>query len=140
MVEIRRADSEVAQIVNAQLFVKRCLDAVSIIRGALYDKSALRLSPTVSRSTFTDFFQGRLKSSSYTGRYDLYEFDENLLLRNEKAFEKYFRSEVFSFPKQLNSFGSVIPNVYFGIEIINVSNIDTANRSFHADFLYEKGS
>lgn len=134
--EIRHADSEVSKIVNAQLFVKRCLDAVSIVRGALYDESALRFKPAVSRSDFTDFFQHRLKSSAYTGRYDLYEFDENLLLRNEKAFEKHFRGEVFSFPKQLNSHGGVIPNVYFGLEIINISNIDTANRSFHADFFY----
>jgi DNA-directed RNA polymerase delta subunit len=136
MAEIRRADSEVSQIVNAQLFVKRCLDAVSIVRGALYDESALRFRSIIARSTFTDFFQRKLKSATYTGKYDLYEFDDNLLLRNEKTFEKYFRGEVFSFPKQLNSRGRVIPNVYFGLEIINISNIDTSNRSFHADFFY----
>lgn len=134
--EIHGADSEVSQIVNAQLFVKRCLDAVSILRGAVYDEGAVRFKPAVSRGDFTAFFQRQLKSAAYTGRHDLYEFDQNLLLRNEKAFEKHFRGDVFSFARQLNSRGDVIANVYFGLEIINISNIDTENRSFHADFFY----
>lgn len=133
---IRRDDPELSDIVNAQMFVKRCLDAVSIIRGAISDGRPSRFKSKFSAQDFVAFFRDRLRSSTLTGEYDLYEFDENLQLRSDKTFEMYTQGEVFSYPRQLDSRNQEIPNVYFGLEIINVSNIDTANRSFHVDFFY----
>lgn len=133
---IRHANPEVSEIVNAQLFVKRCLDATSIIRGIFNDDNTQRGKKPIVKSEFTAFFQQKLSAKEYIGKEDLYEFDNNLLLRDEKAFEKHFQGAVFSYPKQLNSHMAVIPNVYFGIEIINISTIDTDKRLFHADFFY----
>ena len=134
--EISVSNPEVTQILNAQLFVKRCLDAVSIIRGVFTDVSGQSYKPTISEADFINFFQKRLVANDYIGKYDLYTFDENLLLSDDKTFEEHIQGEKTSYPKQLNSRGEVIPNVYFGIEIINISNIDITSRSFHADFFY----
>ncbi len=123
-------------VLNAQLFVKRCLDAVSIIRRAFFDESNENLKSTISRSDFINFFRNKLVGNEFIGKYDLYAFNENLLLRDDKNFEERLQGEKSSYPKQLNSQEEIIPNVYFGIEVVNISNVDIANRSFHADFFY----
>lgn len=130
------SDPEAAKSRNAQLFVKRCLDAISIIRGVFSDEPNQNLKSTISRSDFINFFRDRLLTNEYIGKYDLYSFDDNLLLLDETTFEEHIQGEESSYPKQLNLQREVIPNVYFGIEIINISNIDITEKSFHADFFY----
>lgn len=134
--EISITKPEATKILNAQLFVKRCLDAVSVIRGVLIDEAGHSTKAAISKSDFTIFFQNKLAASDYISKYDLYSFDKDLLVSDDKTFEEHTQGEKSSYPKQLNSLGEIIPNVYFGIEIINVSNIDLTNRSFHADFFY----
>jgi hypothetical protein len=134
--DITVSDPEATGILNVQLFVKRCLDAVSIMRGVFTADSGKGFRSDISRVDFINFFQKRLVANDYIGKYDLYSFDENLLLSEDKTFEEHIQGEHSSYPKQLNSQGDVIPNVYFGIEIINISNIDISSRSFHADFFY----
>jgi hypothetical protein len=130
------SNPEVSEIVNAQLFVKRCLDTTSLMRGVFNNDHTQNGKKALTKNDFITLFQQTLAAKAYVGKEDLYEFDSNLLLRDEKSFEKHFQGDVFSHPKQLNSHLAVIPNVYFGLEIINITTVDTDSRSFHVDFFY----
>jgi hypothetical protein len=119
---------------SSQLFVKRCLDAVSIIRGVFYDNYPQR--STISREDVIKFFREKLASKYIVRRDDLYSFNENLLLSDERSFEQYFQGEVLSYPEQLGSEGEPISNIDFDMNSLRITNIDVKNRSFHADFVY----
>jgi hypothetical protein len=137
--ELKRTKGEDPMVFNdikASLYVKRCLDAISLMRGALLDKDNNPKS-AVSRNAFTDFFHNELVGKKFVGNEgELYIFDNDLMLRDERPFELHTRGKTISFSKQLNQEGIPISNIYFGIEIINVSNIDVGRKSFHADFFY----
>ena len=132
----KNEDGEV-KLKNDQFFVKRCLDAVSIIRGVFFDEESTQIRSSVSRSDFINFFHDKLAGKEYVGNQnELYSFSPDLLLLDERNFEAQSQERSFSYQKQLNLQMKVIPNIYFGLEIINISNIDLENRFFHADFFY----
>ena len=136
--ERKKLGSFEAEIEDNQLYVKRCLDAVSIIREVFHDKSTQTFKSAISRNDFIKFFREKLAKNEYiTTPYDLYSFDENLLLRDERSFEEHSEGQISSYQKQLNPEGTGdIPNISLGIDNISISNIDLEHRSFHADFYY----
>ncbi len=136
LVAMRRIDATLADIKNSQLFVKRCLDAVAMLRGAMTDEQRQARRGRMSRDEFLRFFNARARNNEFIGRHDLYAFDDHLLVLDEKTFEQHSYGEAASYPLQVNTQRDVIPNLYFGIEVIDISNVDPENRSFHADFLY----
>lgn len=120
---------------RAQLFVKRCLDAVSIIRGIVLDKDTNK-SPLL-RAAFTKFFREKFAERKHLRVQDeLYIFDGHLLLSDERTFEEHFNGKISSYPQQLDSQNQETFNISFGMELINVSNVDMETRSFNAVFLY----
>lgn len=137
-----RARDKVAQFTHAdQLFIKRCLDAVSIVREVSHqgsvDKTAL------SRGYFLRFFKERLAGKTIASKYDHYSFNGSLLLADERSFEVYSRGESYTHHEQLKTRGPLtpnadtpVPNIYFGVEILSISNIDMEGKSFHAEFYY----
>jgi len=128
-------DPAVFKDIKARLYVKRCLDAVSLIRGALKEKG--NLIDGISRNDFFHFFHNYLIGRQYISSLDeLYIFDENLMLFDERPFELRTEGEIISNNKQLDNSLNSVSNVYFGIELINVSNINIEEKSFHADFFY----
>lgn len=129
-----------AERLNVQLYVKRCLDAVSIVGGFFHEEPTRRA--VLSKADFIRYFRDRLAGKDIVRRDgrqaydDLYTFDKDLLMSDERTFEQHFRGEVFSHRQQLNSKEEVISNINFGLDNIKISNIDIKNRSFRADFLY----
>jgi hypothetical protein len=118
---------------RSHLFVKRCLDAISLIQGALEKANN---PTTISRKTFIDFFSQLAAQPHVSKEDELYIFDNNLLLSDERLFELRTKGQITSHPKQIDGLGRATSNIYFGVEIINVSNIDVDRRTFHADFFY----
>ncbi len=137
-----RAEDNVSRFTNSdQLFVKRCLDAVSLIGEVLNDGQTEK--STISRQDFTEFFQRKLVGKNLASKYDFYFFNENLLLSDERTFEEFSQGESFSYPEQLKSQSQVTPNadipivnIHFGLEIKSISNIDLEKNLFHAEFFY----
>jgi len=129
-----RTDGGLPEKPNEALYVKRSLDAVSIIRGALLYNLNLKKQPRLSRQAFIDFFRTRLADKRYAGEYDLYIFDKDLRLADERRFEQYFRDEVHSFGKQLGPQGELMSTVEVGIHDLRITSIDVKERFFHADF------
>ncbi|HJP93004.1 MAG TPA: hypothetical protein VJ875_13690 [Pyrinomonadaceae bacterium] len=130
-----RTDGGLPEKPNEFLFVKRSLDAVSIIRGALLYNLNLNARPSLSRQGFIDFFRTKLAGKRYAGEYDLYIFDNDLRVADERRFEQYFRDEVHSFERQVGPKGETRSTVEVGIYNVRLTNIDPKNRSFHADFI-----
>lgn len=127
---------EVFQGLNAPLYMKRCLDAMAIIRGTISDTSIIQNPKELSRADFVTFFMERLKNNILKGEFDLYEFDSDLKLKKEISFITYKGGTVSSCPQQLNIKREVIPNLSFGLEVLNIYDINLNTNSFAADFFY----
>lgn len=137
--KIQKEYPEVFKELDTQLFIKRCLDAASIIQKII-DYHAARHT-AISREGFIKFFQEKL-INQYITRQDklysfneLYSFDRDLVLIDERIFEQYSQGGVSPYPLQLNASGVVVPNITFGLEITNIPNIDIKRRVYRADFL-----
>lgn len=115
---------------NVPLYVKRCLDAVSVIEGVAAPRGR-----RVQRQDFVRFFR-RLRGETLKTPYDLYEFDQNLLFQNELTWERHARGKVASYPYQLNRSGEQIANVNFGIELLDVTNLNFNENTFDAELYY----
>jgi len=125
---------------NAELYVKRCLDAMYIIRSVLSARPPQQ--PTISRIDFRYFFCEKLadnyivREDEVYGNNEIYAFDNDLRVSDQRTFEQYYHGEVSSSSRQMSAEGGTIFNITFGLDNLNISNVDTKNRSFHADFLY----
>lgn len=139
--------------VNAPLFVKRCIDAMSIIRHATVPDTTTQpavlaaiaanqgneahaKNPLVaSRGSVRGALQ-KLRRSTLAGVLDLYDFDSSLVLMPDLHFSRYAGGRLHSMPLQLNSQRRVIPNLLFGMEIQDIYDLDVNSNSFTADFYY----
>lgn len=115
---------------SAPFFIKRCSDVLEIIRGA----SALLDSTDVTKNTFTTYLSG-LRNSVAAGEQDIYRFDSNLLVK-DIYFTRYHNQRFYSFPVQLNSRRRIIPNLFFGVDILDIYDIDVNTNTFKSDFFY----
>jgi hypothetical protein len=115
---------------NVPLYVKRCLDAVSVIEAVVRQPGS-----KVRRSDFVAFFRG-LRGRTLETPYDLYSFDDALLLQNELTWERHVRGKIASYRSQLNRAGTVIPNVNFGIEVLDITNLNFSENTFDAELYY----
>lgn len=115
---------------NVPLYVKRCLDAVSVIEAVARPRGS-----RVRRADFVAFFRG-LRGRTLETAYDLYSFDDALLLQNELTWERHARGKIASYRSQLNRVGNVIPNVNFGIELLDVTNLNFNENTFDAELYY----
>jgi hypothetical protein len=117
---------------NAPLYLNRCNDVMNIIRG----KFNFRPDTTgVSRAGFAQYFAS-LAHSTLVANNDLYEFDSSLVCIPELHFSSYKAGGLYSYPKQMNSQREVIPNLFFGMEMLDLYDIDMNSNSFSADFYY----
>jgi hypothetical protein len=136
LLKIKTLNPEVS-MEGEQLWVKRCLDAVAIIRGALIDRSTQLQKSGINRNDLTTFFSEQLAARQMPTQDDLYTFDADLFLADRRGFEEHSQGDVSSYPEQLNTKSEKgIPNIFFGLDNITVSNIDLEHGSFHADFYY----
>ncbi|MCX6180317.1 MAG: hypothetical protein NT150_00120 [Bacteroidetes bacterium] len=117
---------------NHPMFIQRCYDAVEIIKNKFqYQNDTFALH----KSDFIDYFHS-LKNSSIVTETKIYEFDSLLTIIPELYFTEYSSGKLNSYPLQLNKEREVIPNLFFGMEIVDIYNIDVNSNSFTSDFYY----
>jgi len=128
----RKKTPEIFDFVNAPLYMNRCNDVMNIIRGKfLYRPDTVN----VSRADFVDYFASLAGNTLATDN-DLYDFDSSLVRITELNFATYKGGGLYSSSKQLNHKREVIPNLFFGLEMVDLYDVDMNTSSFSADFYY----
>ena len=117
---------------NHPLFVERCYDAVEMIRNK-FDHG--HDTTTLSKKDFNAYFQ-KLPNQIVREQDEIYQFDSILNLVPEIFFTQYQGGRFHSCPLQLNEYREVIPNLFFGMEISDIYNINMDENSFTSDFYY----
>jgi hypothetical protein len=132
-IEKLKANSpEYFQNPNHPMFVKRCLDAVELIKNKFEYQPD---TTTLSKRDFSTFFNS-LRNQVISEEDEIYEFDSLLTVLPELYFVEYSAGKLHSYPLQLNLDREVIPNLFFGMEIVDIYNIDVNSNSFTSDFYY----
>ncbi|MCU0416230.1 MAG: hypothetical protein MUE33_03500 [Cytophagaceae bacterium] len=117
---------------NHPLFVERCWDAVEMIKNK-FEKQGDTL--TLGKHDFRKYFSG-LKRTTVKEEDEIYIFDSTNTVIPELTFTEYSNGNFHSYPLQLNESREVIPNLFFGMEIVDIYNIDVNANSFTSDFYY----
>jgi hypothetical protein len=128
----KRGDPIYFDAPTAPYFIKRCQSVAEIIRHVLTRRPD---SLPLERQDVADGFRS-LRGSLVTGQHDLYQFDSTLVLTKETYFTQHREGKFYSLPQQLNARRDVIPNVLFGVDIIDIYDLDVSNNTFKADFFY----
>lgn len=128
----RKKSADIFDHINAPLFLNRCNDVMNIIKGKFEYKSD---TASLSKADFSTYFKS-LAGNTLATEYDLYDFDSSLVRITELNFANYKGGGLYSFPKQLNNEREVIPNLFFGMEMVDLYDIDMNTNSFNADFFY----
>ncbi|MBX3102261.1 MAG: hypothetical protein KF690_07130 [Bacteroidetes bacterium] len=146
----QKEDAELFSHVNVPLFIKRCLDATSILQQALLPPrpkflpgtkpvtppaESPELPPVPTRRYMRQQFAA-LGDTTLAGELDIYTFDSSRVLVPDIYFSQYSQGKLFSMAAQLNQRREVIPNLLFGIEIQDIYDLDIASNSFTCDFYY----
>jgi len=90
---------------------------------------------TLSKKDFNAYFQ-KLPNQIVREEDEIYQFDSILNLVPEIFFTQYQAGRFHSCPLQLNEYREVIPNLFFGMEISDIYNINMDENSFTSDFYY----
>lgn len=114
---------------NTALFIRRCKDAWSILEKAIDKKD------NISKKAIAQNLE-KFKSNDLNIGYDILSFDKQGSLIRENIFVQYDKTGEKAYSLQMNSDWQVIPNMSFGIEIIDLQDIDLSTNSFAADFYY----
>lgn len=117
---------------NHPLFVERCYDAVEMIRNKF---DHVPDTSTLSKSDFVSYFH-TLHNQIVREEDEIYQFDSILNLVPEIFFTQYQDGRFHSCPLQLNEYREVIPNLFFGMEISDIYDINMDENSFTSDFYY----
>lgn len=129
---LKEAAPDYFQNPNHPMFVKRSLDAVELIKNKFeHEKDTSWLT----KADFNNFFKA-LKNQTIAEEDEIYEFDSLLTVLPELYFVEYKAGKLHSYPLQLNLDREVIPNLFFGMEIVDIYNIDVNTNSFTSDFYY----
>ena len=117
---------------NHPLFVERCYDAIEMIRNKF---DHVRDTTTLSKTDFSSYFK-TLPNQIVREQDEIYQFDSTLNLVPEIFFTQYQDGRFHSCPLQLNEYREVIPNLFFGMEISDIYDINMDENSFTSDFYY----
>jgi hypothetical protein len=128
----RKNHKEIFSTALAPFFLKRCLNILDITSSFIKEKGD---TIALARKDASEYFKN-LKNSSLTGEYDVYNFDSLGILVREILFTSYKKGKLYSIPVQLNHRREIIPNIFFGIDIVDIHDIDVSQNTFAADFFY----
>jgi len=130
--ELKTSYPDYFKISNHPFFVERCHIAIEIIRNKFeYEHDTLN----ISKQDFSRYFN-TLKNKIIKEEDEIYHFDSTLNLIPELYFSEYKEGSFHSCPLQLNEYREVVPNLSFGMEIIDIYNINMDENSFTSDFYY----
>jgi hypothetical protein len=122
---------ELFENANHPMFVDRCMDAVAMIKH--YNELYPNLS--ITRTSIREYFSN-LKDSEFTENGEVFRIDTSNSILPDLYFTSYTKGQLNSYPLQLNLNREIIPNLFFGIEIVDIYDIDMNTNSFTSDFYY----
>lgn len=125
----RTTSPELFASASAPFFLKRCQDVAAILAGMPHLDSVAPSRASVRR------YLSSLRDSLLVGEHDLYEFKGNRLVK-DIYFTRYRGRQYYSYPIQLNTDREVIPNLFFGVDVLDIYDIDANNNTFKSDFFY----
>lgn len=108
--------------------LRRCFDAMNIFETAL-------ISGKTERNGLLDYFQ-KLRNRKIAILNELYEFDSACILKKEPTFSQTESGKTRSYPTQINTSGTPIPNLRVGIDVIDINEIDVKKNTFDCNLLY----
>lgn len=117
---------------NMPLFIKRCHDAAELVSNAV---AARRDSGALTRSDVGRYFAA-LGNAVVKGSDELYQFNADRELAQDILFSELKQGKLVSYHRQLNARRQVIPTLVFGLDILDVYDVEVSNNSFKADFYY----
>jgi hypothetical protein len=131
----RPAFTEYINTRNAPLFLSRIRDTTTLIRDALEHRKE---KEPVTRETFLTYMKdlAKLDNRCVVAPYDVLNFDENLIRKEDVQFVLYQDGEFSSYLEQLDRKGERIPNIRMGIQVVSIFDIDVSAGDFGADFFY----
>lgn len=130
--KIKLTHPELLENPNHPLFVERCWDAVEIIKNKFEFHGD---TTQLSKKDFVQYFSS-LPNTTVKEEDEIYIFDSTNTVIPELTFSEYSGGNFHSYPLQLNEKREVIPNLFFGMEIVDIYNIDVDANSFTSDFYY----
>jgi len=127
--DFKRQNKDLSTSLNLALFIERCKNAWSIVEKAIVDNPKVNRAETGKKFNF--FIQNGLLTD-----YDILNFNSDGSLIRESSIVEFTKSGENAYTLQLNSEKKLIPNLSFGIEIIDIHEINLNTNSFSADFFY----
>ena len=112
--------------------VKRTIISKDIISHILKSKPK---SATLNRAYFKKAFYS-LKSNTIITPNNVHKFDERLAMVRDYHFTIEKDGKHYTYPIQLNSQYKEVPNLFLGMKIKRIYNVDITNNTFNADFYY----
>lgn len=123
---------DIFNVDKAPLFVKRSYDAASLIEQAIIANPD---SLPVNRQMMKNFINS-CPGKTIIDKEDMFHFDENNSLIKDLTFTTLKNDKVFSYKRQMNSKRENVPNLFFGMEVQDIFDMDVSSNSFSADFYY----
>lgn len=117
---------------STPFFLQRCR-AVTAFIGKILSDSATAQNPT--RKAIASGIE-RLRGHSVIGDDDLYDLDTAGNLQEEVYFTTYQGGQSLSLPIQLNRAHQPVPNLFLGIDMVSIHDLDVNTNTFKADFFY----
>ncbi|MBC7451928.1 MAG: hypothetical protein H7259_10600, partial [Cytophagales bacterium] len=130
--QLKKEYPDYFRISNHSFFVERCYDAVEMIKNKFEYKPD---TTSLTKADFITYFK-TLPNTIVREQDDIYQFDSTLTLVPELFFTEYTSGRFHSNALQLNEYREVIPNLFFGMEISDIYNINMDENSFTSDFYY----
>lgn len=130
--KLREQHVVVDTLPSIEVFMKRGFDAVQIIKHAVQSNNG---KSTIDRDYFRKYINS-LAGEKVIGDQDLYVFNEYYASIRELTFGKIENGRMNTHRLQLNERQEVIPNLFFGIEIQDIFDLNVNENSFSADFYY----
>jgi hypothetical protein len=125
------------------LYVRRCVLAVDLVSLALDERkpdvpgglASHGNERPAAASTISERLSGYVGEAVRTSLGEVH-FDERGAETGNNHILLYRSGTVFSYPKQFNAAGTLVPNIQFGFKNVRISNIDVAAGQYHADFYF----
>jgi hypothetical protein len=129
--ELKLQSPDLFENANHPMFVDRCMDAVALFKNY----KTLYPNQSITRSSIINYFSN-LKDTEFTENGEVFRIDTSNSVLPDLYFTSYTKGQLNSYPLQLNLEREIIPNLFFGIEIIDIYDIDINTNSFTSDFYY----
>lgn len=112
-------------------FVQRCSDAISLIYGQIGKRA---LPPEEMREQLRQRI-AELRPGLYSLGESTLTLDDQLMAVRAPRLERHDRLGARSNPLQVGRGGGLVPNLYVGVDILNISRVELSDGTFAAEFI-----